>query len=167
MKRREEYDRMEGRRTLSIGITVNLEHYENLRLEVSGQVENQEDAQELVQYLDSVLGSFGRQDPATAERIESYRRRVLSSPPIPPRAPSTGCQEGVCPLPGKKEAPCEPPTPSQPLTGYDAHPDHSPVIVAAGDSICEECGSPLSPAEQKMSQLFTSRSLCRKCMKKL
>jgi hypothetical protein len=167
MKRGEEYDRMEGRRTLSIGITVNLEHYENLRLEVSGQVESQEDAQELVQYLDTVLGSFGRQDPATAERIESYRRRVLSPPPLPLKAPPAGCHEGVCPLPAETELPDETPPPSQPLSGDDARSEQTPVSAATGDGICEECGSHLSPAEQKMSQLFTSRSLCRKCMKKL
>ena len=68
---------MGGPKTLTIGVTVNLEHYENLRLEVSGEVDSPEDAEEISRFLDTILVRFGRSDPATAERIDSYRRRVL------------------------------------------------------------------------------------------
>ncbi|MDG6257520.1 MAG: hypothetical protein QCH35_07980 [Methanomicrobiaceae archaeon] len=73
---------MEPMKKLSIGITVNLENYENLRLEVDGEVAAPEDAQALVAYLDAVLGGLGRADPATARKIDSYRTRVLSTPGI-------------------------------------------------------------------------------------
>lgn len=91
---------MGSRKTLSIGVTVNLEHYENLRLEVNGEVDSPEDANDLIAYLDTVLGQMGRGDPATAERIDSYRQRVLARN-TPERVPAgvAGCQDGVCPLP--------------------------------------------------------------------
>ena len=91
---------MRSRKTLVIGVTVNLEHYENLRIEVSGEVESTNDADDLAGYLDEVLGRLGREDQTTADRIDSYRSRVLArayTAPLPAAAPS--CHDGVCPLP--------------------------------------------------------------------
>lgn len=165
---------MSGQRTLTIGITVNLEHYENLRLEVNGVVGDQEDARDLARFLSDVLGTYGRGDQATAERIESFRRRVL---------PFAGEQRDLVPeTPGKGEeepatagaAPDATPAPAQktaapsPASRSPASPV-SPVEkgAAAGAFTCEECGAPVNQAEQKMSMLFASRVLCRKCLKKV
>jgi hypothetical protein len=71
---------MVQRRNLSIGITVNLENYENLRLEVSGEVGEDQGAEDLIAYLDDILSNLGRGTPETAERVDSFRRRVLSLP---------------------------------------------------------------------------------------
>lgn len=93
---------MRSRKTLVIGVTVNLEHYENLRLEVSGEVGSPDDADDLVGYLDDVLGRMGRDDQTTADRIDSYRRRVLAmarKEPIP--SAMSGCRDPVCPLPAE------------------------------------------------------------------
>jgi hypothetical protein len=93
---------MRSRKTLMIGVTVNLEHYENLRLEVSGEVGSTDDADDLVGYLDEVLGRMGREDQTTADRIDSYRRRVLAmarKEPFP--AADSGCKDKVCPLPAE------------------------------------------------------------------
>jgi hypothetical protein len=73
---------MVSKKKLSIGITVNLENYENLRIEVDGEVATREDAEALVAYLDEVMAGMGRSDPATARKIDSYRSRVLSIPGI-------------------------------------------------------------------------------------
>jgi len=85
---------MEGQRTLSIGITVNLENYENLRLEVSGPVQDESDAEELARFLDTVLQKFGRGDPSSRERVEAFRRRILPAgapaPMAEAKAPRTG-----------------------------------------------------------------------------
>jgi len=70
---------MPGKKSLTIGITVNLENYENLRLEVTGEVTGQQEVQELVGFLDQTLTTFGRGNPATIALIEKYRARVLSS----------------------------------------------------------------------------------------
>jgi hypothetical protein len=157
---------MSGQKTLIIGVTVNLEHYENLRLEVRGDVDSPEDAENLSRFLDTILGSFGKNDPATAERVNSYRRRVFPG--------SAGAVEGVS---GSLEIASPPPRDSpeqRPLTGPVA--PEIPLVSAEAPSIvpgaipavtCESCGAPVSPAEQKMSQLFASRTLCRVCMKHL
>lgn len=65
------------KKRVAIGITVNLEHYENLRLEVEGEAGDQEEAAGLVAFLDELLGRFGEGDEKVRERIENYRRRVL------------------------------------------------------------------------------------------
>lgn len=67
-----------AKRTLTLGITVNLDNYENLRLEVSGEVASDQDADELAAFLDAALSRLGRGDAATAERVDTYRRRVFS-----------------------------------------------------------------------------------------
>jgi len=168
-----EYDLMGGQKTLTIGVTVNLEHYENLRLEVSGEVDTPQDAESLSRFLDTILGRFGRNDPATAERVNSYRKRVF------PESGDTVAREhgslGIVPPPvlddqGQKPAagpisPTAGPTSHEnPLASADAPTVDPPAVPAA---TCESCSAPVSPAEQKMSQIFASRTLCRVCMKNL
>ncbi|MDD1719030.1 MAG: hypothetical protein LUQ25_03125, partial [Methanoregulaceae archaeon] len=68
-------------RSLTIGITVNLDNYENLRVEVTGEAEQPGDAARLVGFLDEVLAGLGRGDEATAARVDSYRKRVLAIVP--------------------------------------------------------------------------------------
>lgn len=172
---------MGTRKNLTVGVTVNLEHYENLRLEVSGEVERDEDARDLIDYLDRILGTLGRGNPETAKRVDSYRERVFFRH-TPEINKTVECQAGVCALPKEiieevMEKPPVPPKmePEQAGTALKSPAgENSPGPVNAagpGDQApaavtCEECGVPVSPAEQKMSQLFTSRVLCRKCMKK-
>lgn len=148
------------RKNLSIGVTVNLEHYENLRLEVNGEVETVDEANELVGFLDDVLGKFGREDPATAQRIDNYRKRVLPS--------SRSGTDGQVPVPPVVE-----PTPPPPETAGPVPPPTGPepkVSIPVSDAdktCCETCGGDVTPAEQKMSRLFTGKTLCRSCMKKV
>jgi len=168
---------MSGPKTLTIGITVNLEHYENLRLEVNGEVQSQEDARDLASFLYDVLGTYGSGDPATKERIESFQKRVLPAPATPVEAQTVLCHEAICPIPegagstvavspGLQGGATAPPPVMQtpPPIETPKEPDKK---VAVGVVICEDCGTPVSQAEQKMSMLFTSRTLCRKCLKKV
>jgi hypothetical protein len=182
---------MGTRRNLTVGVTVNLEHYENLRLEVSGDVENERDADELVRFLDHLLGGMGRGDPATAEAVDSYRDRVFSfTPDIPKEQVPAGCHDGVCSLPAEileEIAPCTASTTETGDAGGDATTDRvaiepgqtvpdcagtvpAPFPAAAADTttdlVCEDCGTPVTTAQAKMSRLFTSRTLCKECMKK-
>ena len=69
-----------ARKTLTIGITINLENYENLRLEVQGEIGDDGNEEGLISFLDGMLGRLGHGDQATAERVEAYRRRVLAMP---------------------------------------------------------------------------------------
>jgi hypothetical protein len=95
--------KMVSKKTLSIGITVNLENYENLRLEVDGEVATREDALALVAYLDDVLAGMGRNDPATARKIDSYRSRVLSVPGIGREEVTAGAIEEEVAIPAERE----------------------------------------------------------------
>ncbi len=94
---------MASKKKLSIGITVNLENYENLRIEVDGEVESRGDAEALVAYLDDVLAGMGRSDPATARKIDSYRSRVLSIPGISREVKPAGRIEEEVAIPAEKE----------------------------------------------------------------
>lgn len=69
-----------ARKTLSIGITINLENYENLRLDVEGEIGDDGNAEDLISFLDGMLARLGHGDQVTAERVEAYRRRVLAFP---------------------------------------------------------------------------------------
>ncbi|MBP1928440.1 hypothetical protein J2741_000987 [Methanolinea mesophila] len=172
---------MGTRKNLTVGVTVNLEHYENLRLEVSGEVASEEDAKDLVAYLDRILGTLGRGDPETAKRVDSYRERVFFREGPAVDEP-VECQIGVCALPKEivqevmEAGPVPEKVPAKESAALTKGPaEEKPSLTApakvsaASESAgvtCEECGVGVTPAEQKMSQLFTSRTLCRKCMKK-
>ena len=171
-------------KNLTIGITVNLEHYENLRLEVSGEVEREGDATELVRFLDEMLGRLGQDDPATRDRVESYRRRVLASALRPERPEVTviGQQGGTkeegksatVPLIGESTGATasvqESKRPFPPdITGNEERDKRippTPASAGTGEILCESCGAVITAAERKMSQLFTGKDLCKSCMKK-
>ncbi|MFA7562371.1 MAG: hypothetical protein WCY70_02925, partial [Methanoculleus sp.] len=98
---------MSARKEVTIGITINLENYENLRLEVSGEAESQEGVDDLITFLDGILARIGRSDQATAERVDAYRRRVFAARAAIPKAPDMPAhreEEKACPPPGFIEA---------------------------------------------------------------
>lgn len=227
---------MPGKKSLTIGITVNLENYENLRLEVTGEVTDQMEVKDLVGFLDQTLTTFGRGNPATIALIEKYRARVLSSgdgsastseptvyahesepewpdmeaPALPQQPLTPPARETLAPVaeaaapaasaapaieksetkaipaqkpekPKKLEKQLEPVIQPEPVPAAQTPPQvpQAPVPVAAPVSTpaappqpaasaaaCEICGCAVSSSEQKMSQLFMSRTLCKTCMKK-
>ncbi|MDD1660744.1 MAG: hypothetical protein LUQ62_06025 [Methanomicrobiales archaeon] len=282
---------MSSRKNITIGITINLDNYENLRLEVAGEADDAGGVEELIAFLDTLLLRLGRGDAATAERVEAYRRRVIQRPappgapgaararaeparerpvlqavprpPSPPAAPpasaraaagqpapprpaepapapvrerppktavlgvelppsaldeivaaseaaSASRRQGEAPAraltmedvvhleedaereaalqpppaPGARKAPAasavarereaaarakKPAAPPVPETGTvpvpppEAAPSREPE-APAGDVICQECGAPVGKSQQKLSQLFMGKILCRKCM---
>ncbi len=135
---------MSRKKEVTIGITINLENYENLRLEVQGDAETHEDVDDLVSFLDGMLSRFGRGDPATAERVDAYRRRVLALRPTKPEAQAPRVEtvasmtpvpagpgsvqqniEGTSPAPHAIEA-AVPPAPKQP----EPTPEPEPIAGA-------------------------------------
>ncbi|RXE55845.1 hypothetical protein ABH15_06380 [Methanoculleus taiwanensis] len=201
---------MSDKKEVTIGITINLENYENLRLEVEGDVKTQEDADELVAFLDGILSRLGRGDPATAERIDAYRRRVLTTRVTPPTAGKTAQKPtekaGVaaakpappadetrqpvaaekCPtdlieeaIPAAPEQPhppvhLKPPAPKEEPAPEKPAPEPEPVAKPAApankpasgeaEATCETCGAPVTKSQAKLAQLFTGKTLCKKCM---
>ncbi len=280
-------------RTLTIGVTVNLDNYENLRVEVTDQAGSPEEAVRVIRFLDEVLASLGRGDQATAQRIDHYRKRLFQTqsptcvpdgsivggvtdstsgpgpaittprvsaeianltgpsgsgigkhlpdhtssdvsgltgiaetgdsgkksgsalkgpgkrPPdgiasfegqlstgTPASALATRTQAGVKGIEHPAELPSRPrnagslhganaeagPGPGQlhanvptaveekiPVTAIDLPVVHTKKETGIRDSsgpaiVCETCGGPVTPTEKKMSQLFASKTLCRRCM---
>ena len=79
---------MSERRTLTIGVAINVGNYESLRLEVSDCVQTEEEAAELAAYLNRVLDGYAQNDATTRAAIDRYRSRVLEKY-VPEEEPSS------------------------------------------------------------------------------
>jgi hypothetical protein len=181
---------MPAKKTLTLGITVNLDNYENLRLEVSGEVGSQEEADELAGFLDATLARLGRGDDATAERVDAYRRRVFQKKtPETPRPPQPeegqtilvpiGVKDAETPAAAVLEtapAPAPAPEPTQvPAPQVESVPEPAVAPAPAPEqpqapaatAACEECGGPVTKTQKQMSQLFLNKTLCKACMDRL
>lgn len=161
---------MPAKKTLTLGITVNLDNYENLRLEVSGEVESQEDARELAAFLDTTLAHLGRGDEATAERVDAYRRRVFSMRPAEAAMQPEEGQTVLVPIEAETpEAVAEPaPEPvAVPEPAPVPRPQPEQAQPPAATAACEECGGPVTKTQKQMSNLFLNRTLCKTCMDRL
>ena len=199
---------MSDNRKLSIGITINLENYENLRLEIEGKVSTDNDADELVSYLDGVLSRLGRNDPGTAERVDSYRRRVLKMPTdfivseeqsVSVTGDTSAGADGIY-APSEELRVPEKSSVSGGAAAYVAGAetaetavmsdepeeivpevsDRSKESVVSEDKLsggtknekkkgkqifsCSSCGATISGSEERLSQLFVGRSLCKRCL---
>jgi hypothetical protein len=219
---------MSRKKEVTIGITINLENYENLRLEVEGDVETREDVDDLIMFLDGMLARLGRGDPVTAERVDAYRRRVLTARPAEPQAPAAEPapeaevvetaapeakvvetvapaaaeaapaprpEEKACPspsvietaIPPAPEHPKPPRIPKPPVKPAEESPAQPQPIpeqaqpqpipeqappqpepakppAAPSEDVCEMCGAEVTKSQAKLSQLFMSKTLCKKCM---
>jgi len=116
---------MGSRRDMTIGITINLDNYENIRLDVREEIGSDEEADDLIRFMDSLLSRIGRDDPATAERVDHYRRRVFGSfhPPEGHVVPLA-----TCPVTGSDDLHEE--APGSDLSGDD-YPDPIPMEADA------------------------------------
>lgn len=62
--------------TITFASTINLQNYENLRVEVTGEYESQEDIERLKEDLKSQILTFGKDD-VTREMVTKYVKRVF------------------------------------------------------------------------------------------
>jgi len=74
--------------TLTIGGTVNLGNYENLKVELTGSVRDQAEADGLIDAFGEVLGRMGRDDLEIGARVDAFRHRVLGGGPLAAAAPA-------------------------------------------------------------------------------
>ncbi len=160
------------KREMSIGVTVNLQNYESLRIEVEDDVETEEDVRSLVAFLDETLALFGRGDQATEKAVNHYRKRVLqgviggaTGPAAVPTVEPVVAPPA--PVPVATEPPEEEPAPK--AAAKPAVPKAPAKIPAPSPTgaVCENCGAPVSAAEEKTSRLFVSKTLCKKCIQSL
>jgi hypothetical protein len=125
---------------LSIGVTINLDNYENLRMELEGDIDDEKDAGELVSFMDTILSGMGRGDSYASERIDTYRRKVLSQPVSRPTVEQiTLAAHGV---------------------GIG-----TPGFEEPKDEKCSNCGVSISKSQAKLSKLVDQKVLCKKCMR--
>ena len=137
---------MSERRTLTIGVAINLGNYESLRLEVSDCVQTEGEAAELAAYLNRVLDGYGQNDAATRASIDKYRARVLekheAETPAAPAADPLDELFGPVPvsegMEKKEEAVISEPAPAVPVTG-SVLPEADPApVVPVTDSVLPE-----------------------------
>lgn len=173
------------KREMTIGVTVNLQNYESLRIEVEDHVESEEDVRSLIAFLDQTLALFGRGDPGTEKAVNHYRKRVLQGAAggetgAPAGAPAASQARTAAPAPTAPTAlepvtPAEPAAVEQPEEAPAPKPAAKPAAKASAKTpapsptgaVCESCGAPVSAAEEKTSRLFVSKTLCKKCIQSL
>jgi hypothetical protein len=148
-----------GRKCLTIDITVNLGRYENLRLEVEGEIASGSDAGDLVAFLDETLARLGRGDAETAQRIDSCHRRIFM---LTTGSPGSYVAE-YTPRPA-------PPEVARPEVQFYLKPlKKTPLDMQGQGQVstpkCEKSDVRITSSEEKVCQFFTRTSLCRKCLK--
>jgi hypothetical protein len=159
-----------AKRTLTIGITVNLDNYENLRLEVSGEVESDRDADDLAAFLDSALSRLGRGDEATAERVDTYRKRVFSmkavEKPSEPGVQTVLTPAASEPEPAKATAP--EPTAAKDLPEPPRAAAEPERMTTPGPAPASAMAKPLpqaqeTPVKKAPEPSATTSDLCEEC----
>jgi hypothetical protein len=93
-----------GGAKLTLGATINLGNYENLKIEVEGDCRTVEDIDEVRAMLVAEIKKSGRDDPEMAGRCDAYCNRVFGGGPV----------EALKPLAAAKAAETAPPTIAEP-----------------------------------------------------
>ncbi|WP_342677009.1 hypothetical protein [Methanofollis sp. UBA420] len=161
---------MPAKKTLTLGITVNLDNYENLRLEVSGEVGSQEDADDLAGFLDTTLARLGRGDEATAERVDAYRRRVFSmkpaETPLPPQ-PEEGGQTVLVPIEAEEAEAPEAVPEQAPAPAPDVvvapEPEPAPAPQPEPRPAPEPAAAPAPVSQPEQPQAPAAAAACEEC----
>ena len=154
---------------VTVGCTVNLGNYENLKVEVEAEMGGSTGYYDLHTELANLLGTFGRRDHATAEAIDGYIHRVLGmgAPVVQVKLPQAAEPHPVNTLATKGGTAGS--LPPQMKTGT---PQPAPVTTAGpvkqpldelSDKKCTECKSPMTKAQAKVSETFFGKPLCTGC----
>lgn len=134
--------------------TINLGNYDNFRFEFGAEINTAEDYLGLVEFAaSSLIGQFRGADPQTQETVRAYVARLCS------------VDEAQVPVLGQ-QMPNEAPAPEVAAPAPAPNPEPIPPAPAAkpGEEICEKCGCRVSKSQAKLSMLFQSKTLCKKCM---
>lgn len=147
---------------ITLGGTVNLGNYENIRFELRGQVRDGDDLDALITGFDETVRRFGRGDPATAAAVDSWVSRVI---------PPTSVEVSPAPVPVAPSTPVEPvqEAPVAPVAvEKDLHVPSPPAPVQTAEIgagfVCEVCGKQITSSEKTTSTLFCNKTLCKGCL---
>lgn len=177
-----------GIKEVSISLSLTLDDkkkpldYEMDCIEIKATATNLDD---LITFFCVDCQRLGQKDVEVRDRLDAAVRRVfgrdLLGEEVKPATPSS-------PPPSSPPAPPSPSTsspppaaaPAAPATPAAAAPVQAPAAAAVpaqpkkpatnfGKEIvgkCDDCGGNVTASEKKMSQLFASKTLCKKCLDK-
>ncbi|HDS63531.1 MAG TPA: hypothetical protein ENN52_05330 [Methanofollis liminatans] len=158
------------KKTLTLGITVNLDNYENIRLEITGEVGSPEEADDLAGFLDATLARLGRGDEATAERVDTYRKRVFSMKATE-KHPEPGVQTVLTPVAAEEpQEPVAKPVPEQAVAKDQpeparaaAEPEPMPTPGPAAAMAKPLAHAPETPGKKVPEPAAAAPDLCEEC----
>ena len=167
---------MADKRTVTIGVTINLGNYESLRVEISDTAENEAAVRGLADFLGRTLDEFGTQDAAVRAAVERYKERVLDKyaqeeeesgyypmNEMPLTHPVEEEEEEI-PMQVLEDTRIEIPPVEADVPEADI--DQTPAVSPPeGEFVCEKCGVSISKVQRDVSNLFMGKTLCKKCMK--
>ena len=176
-----------------LGATVPLENGGAITFSIAGHVEAERDYDDAVVIFGRKLlkytNSASDADRLTVRQIISS---ITSTPldkvpdvgaatpaPEPAKTPPSVTLDQVSPLPERMPAPTpaeqvaaavaqciKPPTtaPKEPAPSAPPTPEASVSGAPQSGEVCANCGAAVSASQAKLSQLFQSKTLCKKCM---
>jgi hypothetical protein len=158
------------------------------------RISGDESPDELINYLDMVLGKFGSNDPDTKKRVDSYRRRVIEQRREECRESEQTKKREEERLkaftPEEKEIKCKrrkkywskstapgselkftdisgekrnyPERVSESPEGIIRYKENNKIINKT--TLCEICGSAVTPQAEHASKVIAGKVLCRRCL---
>jgi hypothetical protein len=180
---------MTSPKSVSWSALVNVGNNESIALTVSGEAANPDEARDIFAFAcGQLLGVANSADEDTAPMIRAYVSRLVQTKEARPVV-----QEAPAPAPEKepwepkitkpsydkmqeerKSAPTPPsrvPTAKEQAAAAVAQIIKPPAAATKSEAsdpydlvICERCGAETTKAQAKLSQLFMSKTLCKKCM---
>jgi len=157
---------MLNNKRISIDCTINLGNYENVRVGVEGDAEDQKDVVQLIDFLEASLKHFGHGKVETREFIEAYCKQVLARKKTISEFHSGGDTGEKKPASSGSPVPvvitAQPSVLSEkkdpPATAGPEKKSKSPENPPAFCSVCE---TPLSVMQRRISMTVFNRPLCK------
>jgi len=153
-------------KSATIGGTINLGNYDNVRFEFGAEITSSEDYLGLVEFAaSSLIGQFRNADEITRTTVRGYVAKLCSIDEV--QVPCMGQPAQGAPRkedPAIYESKPVPSTPTTLVTLDQMSPLPARMPAPAPAATCEKCGEGVTESMQKMSQLFASKTLCKKCL---
>lgn len=175
---------MTSSKSVSWSALINIGNNESLALTVSSEAATPDEARDIFAFAcGQLLGIANSADETTAPLIRAYVSRLVQTEEARPVE-----QDAPAPVPKKEAwepkitkssydarqtakqdaAPATPPSAAEQTAAAVAQCIKPPTAAPEpapkdGGERCEVCGGAVPPQQAKLSQLFMSRTLCKKC----
>jgi len=176
---------MTSSKSVSWSALINIGNNESLALTVSGEAANPDEARDIFAFAcGQLLGVANSADETTAPLIRAYVSRLIQTEearPVEQDAPAPVPKKGVWEpeitkssydarqanaAANRGAAPAPRPSAEEQAAAAVAQVAKPPAAAKAPETfgLCEKCGEAVPPQQAKLSQLFQSKTLCKKCM---